>query len=224
MALNEMAVRATGGVTSDGGAVHSCVQSLLAEIGEHSRKSVVDVGAGVGNFTKVLLERFGFARVVAVDYMEAPAELHQRCDWRRADLNEAIPLESQAIDIACAIEVIEHLENPRHFVRELHRILTPGGIAIITTPNNLSLRSKISYLVRGYFTCFGDQDYPAHISPILHIDMVRMLKEAGFGRIEHRHTDWGDIPGTKAWKWQKLSPALKGIHFSDSFITLAVRT
>lgn len=46
-------------------------------------------------------------------------------------------------DIICAIEVIEHLENPRDFILRVNKILKPGGILYIATPNTKSLSGKI---------------------------------------------------------------------------------
>ncbi len=223
MSLTESAVQASGGMTNDGGIVHRRVCELLQQLPAHQSKTVADVGAGVGNFTQTLLKNFQFQQVVATDYMACPPDLQQHCIWEKADLNHSLPIADQSVDIACAIEVIEHLENPRHFTRQLFRILKPGGTAIITTPNNLNLRSKVSLLVRGYFFAFGAQDYPAHISPILQIDMERMLQEAGFGRVVHHYSNRGLIPGSGGKQWQAIFPFLKGINFSDSLITVVTK-
>jgi 2-polyprenyl-3-methyl-5-hydroxy-6-metoxy-1,4-benzoquinol methylase len=222
MSLTESAVQASGGITADGGIVHGRVCQLLQQMPAQG-KTVADIGAGIGEFTRTLLKQFNFQQVVSTDYMTCPPDLQQRCTWHQADLNQSLPIADQSIDIACAIEVIEHLENPRHFSRQLFRILKPGGTAIITTPNNLALRSKVSLVVRGYFFAFGAQDYPAHISPILQIDMERILQETGFTRVAHHYSNRGLIPGSGGQQWQTLFPFLKGIHFSDSLLTVATK-
>ena len=45
-------------------------------------------------------------------------------------------------DLIIAIELIEHIENPFHFVREIAKSLNPNGQAILTSPNILSIRSR----------------------------------------------------------------------------------
>ncbi len=48
-------------------------------------------------------------------------------------------------------EGIEHLENPYVFLREISRILKDGGLLILTTPNIVSLRSRIRFMGSGFF-------------------------------------------------------------------------
>ena len=70
----------------------------------------------------------------------------------RADLNrDPIPVPDQSADVAIAIETIEHLENPRAFVRELVRIARPGGWIVVSTPNQRSLVSLGALLFKGSF-------------------------------------------------------------------------
>jgi SAM-dependent methyltransferase len=45
------------------------------------------------------------------------------------------PFSDDQFDCLVAIDVLEHLADDRHFLRELHRVLRPGGRAIVTVPN-----------------------------------------------------------------------------------------
>lgn len=45
------------------------------------------------------------------------------------------PLNNNSVDIVFATEIIEHLSNPIPIIEETFRILKPGGIAVVTTPN-----------------------------------------------------------------------------------------
>ena len=52
------------------------------------------------------------------------------------DLNAyPYPIEANSIDQIYAKHIIEHVEDPRKFIRELHRLLKPGGKAFIETPH-----------------------------------------------------------------------------------------
>lgn len=88
-------------------------------------------------------------------------------------------MRSGSINVIVASEVIEHLENPRSLLRDVARLLRPDGILVLTTPNNESIRSLLSLTTRGSFAAFGESSYPAHITPVLRIDLARVVDEAG---------------------------------------------
>lgn len=52
-------------------------------------------------------------------------------------------------NLVTAFDVIEHVENDKEFLREILRILKPGGIAIVGTPNRDRLSNKIISLIKG---------------------------------------------------------------------------
>ena len=66
-------------------------------------------------------------------------------------------------DAVVAVETIEHVENPRAFVRELTRLARPGGLVVVTTPNQLSLLSLLTLVTKGQFNAFEEAPglYPA---------------------------------------------------------------
>lgn len=47
---------------------------------------------------------------------------------------EAMPFEDDAFDAAVALDVIEHIDDDRRALRELHRVVRPGGFLVITVP------------------------------------------------------------------------------------------
>jgi amino acid adenylation domain-containing protein len=67
-----------------------------------------------------------------------------------------------------AIEIIEHLENPAHFLRQLRKMLVPDGIIFLTSPNTHNAFSKALFVTHGLFLEFMDQDYAryGHITPL----------------------------------------------------------
>ena len=113
-----------------------------------------------------------------------------------AQLDSPIPLSDSVADLVVCVETIEHLENPRALMRELTRLAKPGGWLIVTTPNQLSLLSLMTLIVKQRFEYFQDVHYPAHITALLEVDLIRMAAECGLGRSTIRYTMSGRIPFT----------------------------
>ena len=137
---------------------------------------LADIGAGQGNIARLVASEMN--PLTMVDAFE-PVELPPHCQWVRADLNHDWTLGPAVFEFVFALEVIEHVENPRHFFRELVRIVKPGGYGFVSTPNNEGFFSKLNFLFNGQHRWFQDSGYPAHISPVLKVDLTRIIAENG---------------------------------------------
>lgn len=171
-------------------AIYAMALRALATAPLHTGVAV-DVGAGAGNFTRILAARF--ERVHALDAYR-PADLPANTEFHETDLNGSWPLTDSSADLLVALEVIEHLENPRHFFREITRILRPGGCGFVSTPNNHSLSSLLTFFTKGQHRAFQAPSYPAHITPVLKIDLERMLQENGLRRLGYFYSNRDTLP------------------------------
>jgi 2-polyprenyl-3-methyl-5-hydroxy-6-metoxy-1,4-benzoquinol methylase len=198
--------------------IYDLVVSLLAA--RRASGTLVDVGCGTGCLWRALQRRF--TRCVGIDairYDELPADV----EFRRADLDrDPLPLEDAGVDAAVAVEVIEHLENPRAFVRELTRVVRPGGWIVITTPNQLSLLSLITLAAKGRFSAFQDNAYPAHRTALLEIDLRRIASECGLEAVDVRYTAHGRLPFTSRHVPQGIAHAAPR-WWSDNLAMIARR-
>lgn len=105
---------------------------------------VVDVPAGSGVTSTFLLDMG--AKVSSFDlFPEFFQEKRVRCEF--ADLSETIPMGNQQADWVIFQEGIEHLPDQLKALKEMNRILKPGGHMILTTPNFSNLRSRVSHLL-----------------------------------------------------------------------------
>jgi 2-polyprenyl-3-methyl-5-hydroxy-6-metoxy-1,4-benzoquinol methylase len=184
----------------------------------------LDFGAGTGHISKTLLQTNKHRSICAVDVISRPDELPKEIVWLSVDLNDAVPRPDGSYDLIVAVEIIEHLENPRFVVREWTRLLRPGGVIVMSTPNNESIRSLVSLLVRGHFCAFTDTSYPAHITALLKKDLIRIFSENGLIIKSISYTRSGGIPGMPYISWQDLSfKLLRGMRFSDNMILSACK-
>jgi 2-polyprenyl-3-methyl-5-hydroxy-6-metoxy-1,4-benzoquinol methylase len=91
-----------------------------------------------------------------------------------------------AFDLVLAVEVIEHVESPIGFLRNVARLLAKNGVAIITTPNVDSLAARVKFLFAGRLRMMDTQSDPTHISPIFADLLLRQfLPRAGLRLKEH---------------------------------------
>lgn len=190
---------------------------VLNLIGRHKLTgNFLDFGAGQGELARMLGSVEGVEKICAADIMARPADLPESITWYSQDLNADLTL-ADAFDVVICTEVIEHLENPREVFRNLHRLLRPGGTLLLTTPNQESIRSYVALLLGGHFVMFLGNNYPAHITALLRLDLVRICKETGFEPPTFAYTQWGGIPKLPRLKWQQVSfGMLRGRLFSDN--------
>jgi cyclopropane fatty-acyl-phospholipid synthase-like methyltransferase len=119
---------------------------------------VLDIAAGSGAFTRRLMD-MGISPV-ANDVDPSRWRVPQ-IDLMNVDLNGAFAeaFAGRGIDAIAAIEVIEHLENPREFLRQCRAIIPAGGFMFVTTPNVTSAASRAMFLRSGrtvFFARGGD--------------------------------------------------------------------
>jgi len=94
----------------------------------------------------------------------------RRDNFRVVDLNAEWPYPTRFFDGVIAIEVIEHLENPRHFFREASRVAKE--FIIVTTPNLLSPHNRQLFLRTGGFDWHSREKYLAETAPLGHITPI----------------------------------------------------
>ena len=101
--------------------------------------NVLDAGCGEGYGSALLAERA--AAVVGVDLerdvIEHAAQRYPDVRFETGDL-ATLGFPDAAFDAVVTFQVIEHLVSPRGFVAECARVLKPGGVLVLSTPNRLT--------------------------------------------------------------------------------------
>jgi SAM-dependent methyltransferase len=99
-------------------------------------KRVLDIACGEG-YGAAALKKAGAASVVGVDVSEeacAHARIKYGVDVRQGTA-EQIPFPDVTFDVVVSFETIEHCSDPLRFLDECLRVLVPGGMLVISTPN-----------------------------------------------------------------------------------------
>jgi ubiquinone/menaquinone biosynthesis C-methylase UbiE len=103
-------------------------------------RSVIDCGCGAGEYVRALanLGADAWGIEYSADKIDEAQRLGGLPEGRVAvgDL-EAIEFPDDRFDVALINEVLEHVPHDDRAIREIHRILKPGGVAVIFSPNRL---------------------------------------------------------------------------------------
>jgi SAM-dependent methyltransferase len=135
-------------------------------------RRVLDLGCRDGALTQAYLDG---NEVIGVDAdREALAEaarLGIETHW--ADLDQPLDLEDGSFDVVVAGELLEHLRDPQRLVREVRRVLRPGGTFVGSVPNAYRLKGRLLFL-------FGrpPENDPTHLQMFSAADVRALL--AGF--------------------------------------------
>lgn len=208
---------------------HEVVFDLVKEFLPEPSK-VADLAAGEGAFS-VRLRELGHD-VQAVDASRdrwKADDLPLRIADLDSDFGNGLIGDETKFDAVVAIEIIEHLENPFRFVRECAKVLRPGGLLFLTTPNVEAVSSRLIFLYTGRLKSFGAYETvrPAHITPIFKWKLDMILDEAGFEVVHEGFNRMVYATGTNfkgkvaAAIGKVISPLLKGTKGGEGRIIVA---
>ena len=161
----------------------SRLRKAFAMLAAEPRGRLLDVAAGSGIAAQALIAE-GWT-VSALEISEALADQVRTrgvADVQVHDLATGrLPYEDGSFRAVFAGEIIEHLVDTTAFLAEVRRVLVPGGVAVITTPNLASFENRARMLLGRYpnfveYELGGDGHVRAYTLPVLR----RQLEAGGF--------------------------------------------
>jgi 2-polyprenyl-3-methyl-5-hydroxy-6-metoxy-1,4-benzoquinol methylase len=171
--------------TTTNSGLHEYVEQYVLSKYTVAGSRAADLGSGPGAMAE-RLRSLGY-EVTAADRSASDFEAglpHVTIDFNQFDFASQLGL--QTFLVITAIEVIEHVESPIGFLRNIGRMLAPGGVAVVTTPNVDSLPARLRFLLAGKIRTMDEFGEPTHISPIF-FDLLRrqFLPLAGLRLRQH---------------------------------------
>ena len=119
--------------------------------------SVLDVGCGDGQTSGKWLSENGM-KYVGVDISANAVEEAIRSGLEAIKIKDAsdLPFPAGSFDVAVCIEVLEHLFDPQGTIKDIIRVLKPGGILVATVPNTVYWRNRADFFLLGRWNPLGD--------------------------------------------------------------------
>jgi len=155
-------------------------ETTIKNLGISHSSLIADIGCARGDVTLYLSERARF--VVGVDLSKNLIRefytninkkgLNNKC-FALLGLGEAIPLASQSFDVVICRELLEHVQEPFKIIKEIYRILKPGGKLLITVPT-FNTEYIFSRMHPNWLT------YCGHCNVFRKNDIINLLKDNGF--------------------------------------------
>jgi SAM-dependent methyltransferase len=153
-----LGMRLSASHTTSGADLHARIVDLLAGAGV---RRVLDIGCGDGALAgAAAVSPIEVISVDAADAMVRAASRHGPVV--RADLT-ALPVADAAMDAVVAVNVLDHLAQPEHGLREVRRVLRPAGLFVAGTISRTD-SPELAPLWQPAPTPFDSEDAPAMVA------------------------------------------------------------
>lgn len=184
---------------------------------------------GCGNGAQTFLFAPDFQKIIGVDISDQYLERFREEAVRKgiSDRTLAIyydgsrlPLMNSSIDCAISFEVLEHVESELDVLRELSRVIRPGGLLVMSVPNRWWIFEThgaslplLPWNRVPFFSWLPKRIHDRYARARIYrkSEIVRKLEESGFATL---HAVYITAP-MDVIKWQPLQKALRSIIFKN---------
>ena len=224
--------------------------ALLEALAAPTGSSVLEIGCNPGQFTELLV-RAGY-QVSGLDLHPQDRQgLWERLgiEVRRCNLeSDDLPYPADSFEAAVFSEVMEHLPgSPLPALEEIHRVLRPGGVLVLSTPNARSLRERLLVGLRLLFwrsleppadfhrrmRLRGEEAYTIHHRVYTAEEVRWLLEQAGFVGVQVRYLaareavgvtwgralrrPWRVLPKALLWGVGAIVPPVRSMLLGEAY-------
>ncbi len=168
---------------------------------------VLDVGCASGRLMEVLRDR-GYTRLTGIDISShAVQETAKKGfeDVHEANLQDGVSLPEGAYDAVFMLDVIEHFTRPYDALLEVRRLLAPGGVLVVTTPNS----NSVLRFVLGKRWALADESHVFYFTPF---SLRYLLGKVGL-RVRRVHT--------RSYNYGPVARALMALRSGGQIVAIA---
>jgi SAM-dependent methyltransferase len=176
------------------------LRAMARHVTRYQRGRLLDVGCFRGEFMEHLRAGHGWD-VAGVEFSQRPPNSYG-LDIFCGDIADA-PFADASFDVVTIWAVMEHVYDPAHTLRHVHRLLKPGGTVIVIVPNFHSLPAR--FMIH--------DDIPRHVTMFTRRTLGRMLRTAGLRPIEwacHQEIYGGSVRGWLNFLVKRMNGELMG--------------
>jgi 2-polyprenyl-3-methyl-5-hydroxy-6-metoxy-1,4-benzoquinol methylase len=184
----------------------------LSLIPKSRNMSVLDVGCGTGVNSEYIRQQGH--KVTGIDISRVAIKKYRArgLNGIACDINNGFPFSDESFDMLFASEIIEHIHDSSFFFAEANRLLRPGGVLLLSTPNS----AFILYRLLGIFgRTVTDLQHPGHIRFFSKRSLSLFCQTNGFVSVKlsgrHMYMMLGEKIG------HRLGPLLSFLGFQKEY-------
>jgi ubiquinone/menaquinone biosynthesis C-methylase UbiE len=179
---------------------------IIESINPKTGERILDVGCGDGFYLHILSNLGLKLKLIGVDFdpnalESAKDNLKKDIPLYQADLMKKLPFTDKSFDKIIVSEVIEHLPNDLKGLREIYRVLKPGGIVVFSVPNqnytflwdppNWFIEKLTgTHISHGFWAGIWNQ----HFRLYKQNEFVTLIKKAGYKVLDAQSLTWFSLP------------------------------